>query len=175
MASWGNPLSLKGAAGQRGSNYTLLATGTPDDTTAGNLAGDQAFVKDTALLFVRGQSGWDSTAGILLRGAMGVNGLNAYIGFGTSAPTSSDGQGEDGIFFAAGEVYTKTATTDWVDSQFNTVGAKGDDGLRGSQRFLGIGPPPSDPTQYRTPPQVGDEYVDTDPNNPATPTVYYFQ
>ena len=139
------------------------------------MPGDQAFVKDTQLLFVRGQNGWDSSAGVILRGGMGVNGLNAFIGFGTSAPTSSDGQGEDGIYFFNGEVYTKTTDTDWVDSQFNTVGPKGADGLRGAQRFLGIGPPPSDPTAYKTPPQSGDEYVNQDANDPACPTVYYFQ
>lgn len=178
MATWGTGVSLRGLQGVIGTpgSKTTFITGAPTDQNASANAGDMAFATDTNLFYQRGTDGWPSN-GTLLRGAMGINGVDGFFGAGPDAPTDDLGADANGIYFqSTGELWTRQKGASWVDSGENYIGPKGDKGdagTRGSLNYSGVGAPSSDLSTFNPPALSGDIYYDRDPNNAQAPVQYF--
>lgn len=177
MATWGMGISLKGAAGQAGSQIFFI-TGAPTDSNASARPGDVAFATDSNLLYQRGTSGWPSN-GTLLKGGMGVHGTNSQLYVQSGAPADSLGLGDDGIYVRSdtGDLYSRdSADSTWTKSTYSlrgpagADGAKGADGLRGSQQYFGSGAPSSDLSTFSPPAMARDTY--TSLGGATDPTLY---
>lgn len=181
-ATWGQGLVLKGT---RGSLFSIT-NGLPTDANATNLPGDFALDSTTQLLYTRGASGWPTSGGVLLRGAMGVTGVSgASFYSGPGAPTASSpanpNNGDLFLDLANGEIY-KFVNGSWTDQGYSIQGPQGIQGppgvagaaTRGSQIFSGSGAPSSNLASFSngsvTGAVSGDLYLDT--TTAPAPTLY---
>lgn len=157
--SFGNAVSLKGPQGAAGSQL-YFGNGTPD--SALGVAGDAFFAQDTSYIYQKTASGWPAT-GTLLRGAMGVTGVDGaslYAGPGAPSTYTFAQAPKDGDFYfdlVAGEVYVHQSGA-WVDEGYSI---KGPQGVRGSRIAVGSGAPSSVPADA----MAGDLYLDQSTGN----------
>jgi hypothetical protein len=170
-------ISLKGAAGQAGSQIFFI-TGSPTDSNASSRPGDVAFATDTNLIYQRGPSAWPAN-GTLLRGGMGMAGTNSQLYVQSGEPSNDLGKGDDGIYVRSdtGELYSRdSADATWTKSTYSlrgpagADGAKGADGIRGSQIYTGSGAPSSNLASYSPPAMQGDLYLSV--GGAHDPTLY---
>lgn len=141
---FGPAVSLQGPKGVDG-GIIYEGVGAPASTLG--KTGDAYFQDDTQRFFVRGPDGWPST-GVLLKGDIGMNGLNANFFSGTGAPANQSPalQAHDGDIYLdmqGGEIYKYTNGA-WMDQGYSIKGPQGDQGvqgLRGSQAYNGSGAP----------------------------------
>lgn len=165
MATWGTPISLRGAKGDAGLSF-LADHGAPASTLGMD---SQVYLDVDAFdLYLRSNGTWSKTGNI--RGAMGLNGYSGQIAFGSAAPTSSTTDGKaDALYIQlpGGEVWTYDAEGDktWHDSGYSLAGPAGPQGpagqsVRGTQTYTGNGAPNSDLSTFVPPAQSGDLYYD---------------
>lgn len=175
----GSAISLKGPAGEQGASGAdgsriYFITGTPTDTNASAKDGDVAFATDTNLLYQRTNGAWP-TQGTLLRGGMGLTGVNGASFFSGPNPPDASVTGSDGDLFLAlttGEIF-KHVNGAWADQGYSIMGpagaagAPGAPGQRGTQIYTGAG----DFVASNYPDaQPSDLYIDTN-----GPTLYVIQ
>lgn len=165
MATWGTPISLRGGKGDAGLSI-LTGSGVP----ASSLGYDTQFYIDTASAalnsYLKTNGAWSLLRPLV--GPMGMSALNAQLLHGTGAPTTSTfANNTDAIYIddSTGEVwyFDNDGSKVWVDSGTTfrgAVGAKGADGLRGSQQYFGSGAPSSDLTSFTPPAAPRDTYLD---------------
>lgn len=170
MATWGTGISLKGKDGSK----IYFITGMPTDANASAIPGDVAFSTDSYTLYQRGANGWptDSSAGALLRGPMGFNGINGNFYSGANPPDASLGTTGNSVYFQTnGLVYIRQDGQAWMatgDDISGDKGDKGDPGLRGTQTYTGNGAPSTNLSSFSPPAQPGDLYYDLS----GGPTLY---
>ncbi|RYF12856.1 MAG: hypothetical protein EOO40_00205 [Deltaproteobacteria bacterium] len=141
---FGPAVSLAGPPGTAG-GIIYEGMGAPEPTLG--KAGDAYFRDDNQTFYVRDQNGWPTT-GILLRGAMGINGLNANFFTGAGSPTTQSPAlpAHDGDIYLDlqwGEI-SKYTNGEWQDQGYSIKGPQGDPGVagqRGSQAYNGSGAP----------------------------------
>jgi hypothetical protein len=141
---FGPPTSLIGPQGVPGVDGGIIYEGTGAPLSTLGKTGDAYFQDDTQRFFVRGPNGWPST-GVLLKGDIGMNGLNANFFSGTGAPANQSPalnahEGDIYLDMQGGEIYKYTNGA-WMDQGYSIKGPKGDQGLRGSQAYNGQGAP----------------------------------
>ncbi|RYF08876.1 MAG: hypothetical protein EOO40_07665 [Deltaproteobacteria bacterium] len=148
--SWGTGTSLKGPAGSQ----IYFGTGTP----AANLgvAGDCFFATDTFFFYQKTSTGWPAS-GTLLRGGMGITGMNGATFYsGAAAPTSSSpaspSKGDLYLMLTTGEIYRYDGSA-WSDQGYSI---KGPPGQRGTVTSSGAGAPTS---SSPVGPLSGDRYI----------------
>lgn len=178
-ATWGQGISLKGRDGNPGLSV-IQASGAP---ASGLVGADKQLYVDTAsasldyYVYSKASSSWTKQG--ILRGPMGLMGLDAQLFFGDGTPDSSTYSGDaDALFIqnGTGEVFKYDKSTGWQDAGFTLKGATGADGvagrdgLRGTQTYTGQGAPSSDLTTFSPPAVAGDIYYDVSPS--AGPTLY---
>lgn len=171
MATWGTGISLKGAKGDAGLSF-LNGSGAPANT----LGFDTQVYLDTASydIYTKANGTWSKTGNI--KGAIGMNGLNAQLLHGTGSPTTSTfPNNTDAIYIQDdnGEVwyFDYDGSRTWVDSGTTfrgPSGAPGQAGLRGTQTYTGNGAPSSNLTSFTPPAVAGDLYYDLS----GGPTLY---
>lgn len=146
--TWGTGVSLVGPQGQAGS-MVYFGNGAPAASLGAT--NDAYFAQDTFLFYSKGASGWNS--GTLLRGGMGVTGVNgASFMSGSGAPTMSANGGDLYVDLSAGEIY-KYVSGAWQDQGYSI---RGPQGLRGTVTTSGAATPTtSSPANSQT----GDRYV----------------
>jgi hypothetical protein len=158
--TYGTPTSLKGPPGNPGvaGSQIYFGNGTPDSTLG--VAGDAFFAQDTSYIYQKTSSGWPAQ-GVLLRGAMGltgVNGASLYAGPGSPNSYTFPKPPQDGDFYfdlVAGEVYVRQSGS-WVDEGYSIKGPPGAAGVRGSRISVGSGAPGAAPSDA----MAGDLYFD---------------
>lgn len=141
---FGPPVSLQG---QKGVDGGIIYEGMgPPSSTLGK-TGDAYFQDDTQRFYVRGPDGWPTT-GILLKGDVGMNGLNANFFSGTGSPANASpalpaDEGDLYLDLQWGEIYRYTNGA-WADQGYSIKGPPGEQGVkgdRGSQAYNGSGAP----------------------------------
>lgn len=175
-ATWGQGISLKGRDGQPGLSI-IQAEGPP---ASGLVGADKQLYVDTAsasldyYVYSTSSSAWTKQG--ILRGPMGLMGLDAQLFFGDGAPDTTTYSGDaDALFIqnGTGKVYKYDKATGWVDAGFSFKGPAGADGvgrdgLRGTQTYTGSGAPSSNLSSFSPPAVAGDLYYDLS----GGPTLY---
>jgi hypothetical protein len=141
---FGPAVSLRGPSGNDG-GIIYEGMGAPASTLG--KTGDAYFQDDTQRFYVRGPNGWPTT-GILLKGDVGMNGLNANFFSGTGSPANASPalaahEGDIYLDLQWGEIYKYTNGA-WADQGYSIKGppgAQGVPGQRGSQAYNGSGAP----------------------------------
>ena len=152
MSGYSSPISLRGPQGVRGALFSYTA-GPPTDSNVQQPAmdGDAGFDEINYIFYQRVSGSWQSMGGTVkgvkgdtgAQGVMGIAGSRFEVGSG-SLPAANDTTYNTGDHYALApgyEVYVRNADGTWADTG-STI--KGVPGIRGSQRFVGNGPPPSD-------------------------------
>lgn len=184
-ATWKPGISLRGPAGTPGIGI-IQQSGPPADGLQGVDSQVYIDVQSPALtyyVYSATNSAWEEKG--TLRGQMGLQGVNAELFFGEGDPDTTTYSGDGDALFIRdgdGQVFKYEKDTGWVDAGFSlrgergADGADGKDGARGSQRFIGSGPPPADPSILSNGnvqgAVAGDEFVDI--TSEGAPIVYYY-
>lgn len=134
----GTAISLKGPMGAPGVSF-LVGTGAPTGTAVPNQGYLDAQAGD---LYQYVSGSWSLVRSII--GPMGLNGINGsfFAGVGVPDNTTYSGTGNALYVRANGEVYLYQGSGNWSDTGENLsgpTGAKGADGLRGTQIYHGNG------------------------------------
>lgn len=168
--AFGSPVSLKGPKGDPGSAGSQIyeGTGLPDATLG--VTGDYFFATDTYTLFRREDAGWPASGSVLkgAKGDMGLTGVDgASFTSGSGDPTAGNVTGSEGDLYLdlpAGEIfkYANGAWSDQGQSLKGPAGPAGNDGLRGSQIYTGVGT--ADAASFAEA-AAGDLYLDTSSGN----------
>jgi hypothetical protein len=166
--SYGSPISLKGIKGDAGG---LIYQGDLPPEQSFGKTGDAYIAASNQTFYVKTEDGWPSN-GILLKGDIGMKGLNAslFVTQGSPADVALNtvpNEGDVGIDKTTGEIYEYRGGS-WVDDGYSFKGPAGADGKRGTQTYTGQGAP--DLSQYPDA-QAGDLYYDL----AAGPDLYVIQ